>query len=193
MIGTIVVFSLVFVPLTVFAFFGTPGGSGRWARPLLLIPCLVYGISVVLEIQKILPLKEKFRDIYVALDNAIYVPFVIAYTCLTLYYFLVMLFPSRLVAKGVGVLTAVLSIALYVICGVYAAYLQVMSVLGGGFGTWEFLLYIACFALDVATYFLMLSILMTHCAMHRDIFLRRREIASGNAALGPDSDEERGL
>jgi hypothetical protein len=176
-VGTAIVFVLIFAPIAVFAFFGVPDGRRFWVRPLLAIPALVYIVSMALEIQKIIPLKEKFKDIYASLDNAIYIPFIIAYICLGLYYCLVIAFPSGLVTKGVGIFTMVISIGLYVAIGVYAAYVQTMNILDGTFGAWHFILYLVCLGLDAATYFLILSILMSYCAMCRD------ERLLGNAAL----------
>ncbi|MDR1953421.1 MAG: hypothetical protein LBQ21_02945 [Clostridiales Family XIII bacterium] len=167
-LGTLFVFILVFVPLVVFAFYGFLNGEKDWVKVFLGVPCLVYGLSAILEVQKILPIEEKFKDIYVTLDNAIYLPFAVAYVILVVYYFFVLRFPASSVTRGIGIITVVISIGLYAANGVYTAYMQLMDVLDGSFGAMSFLLYLVCFALDTATYFLMLSILMTYCTMRRE-------------------------
>jgi hypothetical protein len=166
--GTVLVFILVFIPLASFVFLGFLAGEKYWVKIFLVVPGFVYGISAILEIQRLMPFKEKFKDIYVSLDNAIYIPFAVTYLILVVYYCLVLLLPARLVTKGAGIGVMVISIGCYVARGVYIAYLQMMDVLGGSFGAESFLLYLVCFALDAATYFLALSILMTHCATRRE-------------------------
>jgi hypothetical protein len=124
----------------------------------------------------------------------IYIPFIIAYVCLTIYYCFVILQPGSLFTKGMGVFTTVISIGLYVASGVYAAYMHMMDVLDGSFGTWSFILYLVCFALDAATYFLMLSLLMTYSAMCRQERMPRYVGARRNAlydeAYGDESYDE---
>ncbi|MDR0356826.1 MAG: hypothetical protein LBH63_00385 [Clostridiales Family XIII bacterium] len=191
-VGTIVVLVLVFVPVVVFAFFGSPRGYNRNIRFLLIAPGLIYAISAVLELRKIFPVAEKFKDVYTALDNAIYVPFVIAHLCLAVYYCLVLFLPASFATKGFGIFTMIVSIALYTACGVYIAYLQAMDVLNGSFGTGHFILYLVCFGLDAATYFLMLSVLMTYCLMCRELRTPRVAALDGDdAPRGKDRGDRR--
>jgi hypothetical protein len=182
-LGTAFVFILVFAPLAAFVFFGFLTGEQYWVKFLLVVPGLVYGISAILEIRKVTPFAEKFKDIYASLDNAIYIPFAVTYLILVVYYCLVLFLPEGRVTRVVGIATAVISIGLYAANGIYTAYLQTMDVFSGLFGAASFFLYLVCFALDAATYFLMLSILMTYCTM-------RREARAEDSGAGIDHEAE---
>jgi len=76
-----------------------------------------------------------------------------------------------MVAKVIGSITMVISICFYVVFGMYVIYLQALSALGGSFGFSHFVLYLVCFALDTTTFFLMLSLIMSFCAMGREELL----------------------
>jgi hypothetical protein len=189
--GDILVYLLVFAPVALLAFFSPTPSHRTNFRYILVLPLLVYLSSAILEIRSILPLGEHFKDIYVALDNIIYVPFIICFLLLSIYYVLVLTLPKLLGTRAVGVLTMIVAIAFYIMNGFYIIYLHVMGMLAGDFGTMQFILYLVCFAFDAATFFLALSVLMTYCAMHRETVLTLKEAQKEAKAVWAEKETAR--
>ncbi|MDR0852417.1 MAG: hypothetical protein LBN36_07965 [Clostridiales Family XIII bacterium] len=173
--GDILVYVFVFAPIVLLAFFSPSSDIRVNFRFVLIAPFLVYLISAIIEFKHILPLSEHFKSIYTALDNVIYIPFIICFLLLSVYYILVISVPKMLGTRAIGVLVMIVAITFYIIYGIYIVYLSVMNMLAGDFGTMQFIMRLICFALDAATFFLALSVLMTYCAMHRETLLDRKD------------------
>ncbi|MDR1067935.1 MAG: DUF485 domain-containing protein [Clostridiales Family XIII bacterium] len=170
---------LVFVPVIVLAVggaFNARLGKSRAFRFMLLAPIMIYGASVYLDWKEATPLSEKFENLYSAVDNIIYIPFIICFAVFVIYMIAVIVKPDSMATKVIGSITMVISICFYVIFGVYVIYLQAMSALDGSFGFKHFILYLICFGLDVASFFLMLSLIMSFSAMRREDLLWEREM-----------------
>jgi hypothetical protein len=170
---------LIFFPIIIMALGGAYNprlGKNLFFRLLLLPPMAIYAISVFLDWKQATPFSEKFKDIYSSLDHAIYIPFILCFVIFIIYMASAIIKIDSIVTKVIGSVTMVVSICFYVMFGIYVIYLQALSALGGSFGLKHFILYLVCFALDVTTFFLMLSMLMSFCAMSREELLRAKYV-----------------
>jgi hypothetical protein len=189
--GDILAYILVFTPIATVAYLSSAAGKNSHLRFLLVIPMFVYFISAVLDLKKILPFDESFGNIYAVVDHIIYVPFIVCYLVLSVYYVLVIALPQLLGTRAVGVLAMIIAITFYLLDMLYVIYLHGMGLLNGSFGVSSFILYLVCFALDVATFFLMLSVLMSYCAMQRERLLDIKDEQRYAQKQTAKNDEER--
>jgi hypothetical protein len=178
-VKNIIINLLIFVPVIIVALGGTYNvslGRNPFFRLLLLPTMAVYAIAIFLDFRQATPINEKFKDIYSSLDHAIFIPFILCFAMLVIYMVVVIIKIDNAAAKIFGSITMVVSTCFYVMFGIYVIYLQVLSALGGSFGMKHFILYLVCFALDVTTFFLMLSLLMSFCAMGREELFRDKYV-----------------
>lgn len=169
---------LMFIPVITMALggaFNEKLGKNPLFRLLLLIPMIIYGCSFYLDFLQATPFSEKFSDMYTALDHIIFIPFLLCFIMLIIYMFCAILRPESMATKAIGTITMIVGICFYVVFGIYVIYLQAMNALGGSFGLSHFILYLVCFALDVTTFFLMLSLIMSFCSMRREELLWAKE------------------
>jgi hypothetical protein len=172
--GYAIVFVLMFIPVMVVAFLSTKPEKNFKIRLLLLIPALTFLISAIIRLQQTMPFSESFKDIYSGFDNVIYIPFSLHLALTAGYLVLAVMMPESIVTKVAAVITIVVSIIFFIGDAGYHVYIYIMDILGGDFGIIRFGILMGAFALNVITYFLMLSIIMNYCAMYREPIIDRR-------------------
>jgi hypothetical protein len=165
--GTII-YVLMFGVVALLAFVTSPKRTSIWWRLVLIAPLSVYLFSAYAEYEKIAPIEEKFRDLYESLEYAIFVPYAAIAAVTALYMVLVIALPAFRVTQAFGWLTSVVAIMSYLVSVVFIVYNHTMTILDGGFGESEFYTYLLAFALDVVSYFFMISVLMTYCTIKRE-------------------------
>jgi hypothetical protein len=135
------------------------------------------------EYEKISPIGEKFKDLYESLEYAIFVPYAIIAAVMVIYLILVIIIPATRVTQAFGWVVAVIAILSYLASAVFIIYNHAMTILDGKFGESEFYMYLAAFALDVVSFFFILSVLMTYCMIKREERWDRLEILEAEAEL----------
>jgi hypothetical protein len=165
--GTII-YVLMFGVIAFLAFVTSPKRTSIWWRLVLIAPLSVYLFSAYAEYDKISPIKEKFNDLYESLEYAIFVPYAAIAAATALYIVLIIVLPAFRVTQAFGWVTSVVAILSYLVTVVFIVYNHAMTILDGGFGEGEFYTYLVAFALDVVSYFFMLSVLMTYCTIKRE-------------------------
>jgi hypothetical protein len=165
---SLIIYIMVFGAVALLAFITFPGRAGIVRRLILVAPLSVYLFSAYAEYGKISPIKEKFKDLYESIEYAVFVPYAAIAAVTALYILLVIVLPSMRVTQVFGWLTSVVSILSYLGSAVFIVYNHTMTILDGAFGESAFYTYLAAFALDVASYFIMLSVLMTYCTIKRE-------------------------
>ncbi|MDR0596151.1 MAG: hypothetical protein LBG50_01255 [Clostridiales Family XIII bacterium] len=163
-----VAYLLVFAACAVLAFITTPYRAGRLRRLTLLPPLAVYLYSAYAEYEKITPIGEKFGDLYESLEYAVFLPYFAVAVFTALYIVFVLVIPAFRLTQAVGWAACIVAILSYFASAMFIAYNHTMSILAGSFGESDFYTYIVVFVLDVATYFLMLSVFMTYCTIKRE-------------------------
>jgi hypothetical protein len=164
----IIIYLLIFGAVALLAFITSPRRTSIWGRLILVAPLSVYLISAYTEYDKISPIKEKFKDLYESLEYAIFVPYAAIAAVTALYIILVIALPAFRVTQAFGWVTSVVAILSYLVSVVFIVYNHTMTILDGGFGESEFYTYLLAFALDVVSYFFMISVLMTYCTIKRE-------------------------
>jgi hypothetical protein len=170
--GSTVFYLLLVVPVVAFAVIASQGKRGRlpsWPfQFLLIIPLFAYLCSAIFEVQILKPIGRAILDVDVALDYAVYAPFALLGFVVVLYLLLVMLLPSTLGTRIVGILTVLICGLCYIVYAAFIIYNHMMSMLGGSFTTVQFGIYMICFACDAVTFFFMMSVYMTFCNIRRE-------------------------
>jgi hypothetical protein len=165
--GTII-YVLMFGVVAFLAFVTSPKRTSIWWRLVLVAPLSIYLFSAYSEYDKISPIKEKFQDLYESLEYAIFVPYAAIAAITALYMILIIVLPASRVTQVFGWVASVVAILSYLGSVVFIVYNHTMTILDGGFGESEFYTYLFAFALDVVSYFFMISVLMTYCTIKRE-------------------------
>jgi hypothetical protein len=176
----------LFAPVVSLALLGSMPGRRPWIRALLALPALIYFFSAVVELGKITPFKENLGDFDALLNNIQYLPFIIPLCLFAFYLVFVIAIPGYLVTRIVGVIAMVAIIIGYGLNAVVIVYEQLMAVLGSTFGMGRFILNLGCMGLDIAIFFIMLSIIMSYCALQREI---RQGLIESDSDREMDDDE----
>jgi hypothetical protein len=163
-----VVSIFLFGTIAVLAFITSPRRTNIFYRLILLIPLSIYLYSAYAEYEKISPISEKFKDLYESLEYAIFVPYAALAAFTALYLIFVITLPAFRVTQAFGWVTSVMAILSYLASAVFIIYNHTMTILEGTFGEGEFYIYLVAFALDVTSYFFMLSVLMTYSMIKRE-------------------------
>jgi hypothetical protein len=164
----VVIYLLLFGAVAALAFLTTPRRTSVWLRLVLIMPLSVYLFSAYVEYGKISPIGEKFKDLYESLEYAIFVPYAAIAGVTAVYMALVIAVPWFRGTQVFGWVTAVMAILSYLASAVFIVYNHTMTILEGAFGTSDFYTYLVVFALDVVSYFFMISVLMTYCTIKRE-------------------------
>jgi hypothetical protein len=194
----ILIYVLVFGAVALLAFITSPRFTSIWGRIVLAAPLVVYLICARYEYEKISPIKEKFKDIYDSLEYAIFVPFAAIAAFTALYLIFIIALPASRITQAIGWVVAVVAILSYLGSVIFIIYNHTMTILDGSFGESRFYTYLVVFALDVVSYFFMISVLMTYCTIKREerwdrleaIALRAEKEAEERAvreSAGPES------
>jgi hypothetical protein len=162
------IYVLMFGMVALLAFVTSPRRTSIWWRLVLVAPLSVYLFSMYVEYDKISPVKEKFQDLYESLEYAIFVPYAAIAAATALYLAFVIALPAYRVTQVFGWVASVVAILSYLASVVFIVYNHTMTILDGGFGESEFYTYLLAFALDVVSYFFMISVLMTYCTIKRE-------------------------
>ena len=179
----------LFAPVVLLALLGSMPGRRPWMRALLALPALIYFFSAVVELGKITPFKEHLGDFDVLLNNIQYLPFIVPLCLFAFYLVFVIAIPGYLVTRVFGVIAMIAIIIGYGLNAIVIIYEQLMAVLGSTFGMGRFILNLGCMGLDIAIFFIMLSIIMSYCALQREI--RQGLIDSGlDDEIRIDDDED---
>jgi hypothetical protein len=186
----VVIYLLLFGAVAALAFLTTPRRTSIWWRLVLIVPLSVYLFSAYVEYGKISPVGEKFKDIYESLEYAIFVPYAAIAFVTALYVILVIAVPWFRGTQVFGWATAVVAILSYLASAVFIVYNHTMTILEGAFGTSDFYTYLAVFALDVVSYFFLLSVLMTYCTIKREERWDRLEAYAMETELEEMEEEE---
>jgi hypothetical protein len=169
--GNLLIVICVCVPMILLAMLGARykkiSDDPVW-RLVLFFPFAVYVISLVINIVRVFPLSEAFADVYAVAENAVYIPTILAEIFMAAYLVLVIAQPAGLAARIVAVFAMIFNTIYFIANGVLIVFSQAMSLLGGEFGIQKFGFLLFTFALDIITYFLMMSLLMSFCAMKRE-------------------------
>ncbi|MDR1495718.1 MAG: hypothetical protein LBS67_02195 [Clostridiales Family XIII bacterium] len=184
------VYIALFGSIALLAFITSPRRTNFWYRLILLIPLFIYLFSLYTEYEKISPIQEKFKDIYESLEYAIFVPYAAIAAITAFYLILVIALPAFRVAQAFGWVAAVVAILSYLCSAVFIVYNHTMTILDGNFGEVEFYIYLVAFALDVVSYFFVLSVLMTYCTIKREERWDRLESLALKAEYEEEEDEE---
>jgi hypothetical protein len=181
------IYLLMFGTIALLAFVTSPGRTSIWWRLILIAPLSVYVFSAYAEYQKISPVSEKFQDLYESLGYAIFVPYAAIAAITALYIAFVIALPAFRFTQAFGWVTSVVAILSYLVTAVFIVYNHTMTILDGAFGASEFYTYLAAFALDVVSYFFMLSVLMTYCTIKREERWDRLEALAMEAEMEEDA------
>ncbi|MDR3224870.1 MAG: hypothetical protein LBT52_01070 [Clostridiales Family XIII bacterium] len=164
----VIIYLLLFGIIALLAFITSPRRTNIWWRLILIVPLTIYFFSAYVEYEKISPIKEKFKDLYESLEYAIFVPYAAIAAITALYIFLVIILPAFRITQAFGWVAAVVAVLSYLVTAVFIVYDHTMTILEGAFGESDFYTYLAVFALDVVSYFFLISVLMTYCTIKRE-------------------------
>jgi hypothetical protein len=183
------IYILLFGSVAILAFVTSPYHTHIWRRLILIVPLSVYILSAYVEYEKISPIDEKFKDLYESFEYGIFVPYAAIAVVTAVYLALVITLPSLRVTQGFGWVVSVVAILSYLGSAVFIIYNHTMTILDGKFGESEFYMYLAAFALDVVSFFFMLSVLMTYCMIKREERWDRLESFAMEAELEAEEAE----
>ncbi|MDR3072519.1 MAG: hypothetical protein LBU41_03410 [Clostridiales Family XIII bacterium] len=172
--GYLLGFLLLFCPVIVLVFLTRGAGEKKQLRFVLIPTFGVYVVSAIMLVQKLRPFKAILQDPYDALDKFVFIPMFLQAFLMGVYLLCIIIKSDLLLAKIIAVITIVISILYFIADAAYLAYLHMMDTFSGDFGLITAALILACYVLDVATFFLMLSALMSYCAMQREPIIEMR-------------------
>jgi hypothetical protein len=187
------VYVMLFGAIAALAFITSPRRTNIFYRLVLVVPLFIYLFSLRAEYEKISPVSEKFKDLYESLEYAIFVPYATIAAFTSLYIILVIALPAFRVTQAFGWVTAVVAILSYLASAVFIVYNHTMTILEGKFGEGEFYIYLVTFALDVASYFFIISVLMTYCMIKREERWDRLEALEMAAELEEEESEKQAV
>ncbi|MDR0817490.1 MAG: hypothetical protein LBN35_02490 [Clostridiales Family XIII bacterium] len=192
--GSTAFYLMLVIPVVAVAIIASQGRRGLHAKlpfqVLLLITLIAYLFSAIYEVQLLKPIGRDLFDINVALDYAVYVPFAVSGFITAFYMLLVVLLPASLGTRIVGIFTVLISGVCYIVYAGFIIYDHMMYMLGGSFTTTQFGIYLVCFGCDAVTFYFMLSVLMTFCAIRREdrIPLKKTSLSGMPKYVNVDDD-----
>ncbi|MDR2163864.1 MAG: hypothetical protein LBO70_08050 [Clostridiales Family XIII bacterium] len=187
-LGT-VIYLLVFGAVAALAFMNYPYRTNILRRLVLIVPLCIYLISIYVEYEKVSPIGEKFKDLYDSIEYAIFIPYAALAAITAIYLLLVIILPSLRITQGFGWVTAIIAVLSYLGSAIFIIYNHTITILNGKFGEGDFYMYLVAFALDVVSYFFMLSVLMTYCMIKREERWDRLESLEMEAELIEEETE----
>jgi hypothetical protein len=180
------IYVILFGAIALLAFITTPTHTNILRRLVLVAPLTIFLLSAYEEYGKISPIGEKFKDLYESLEYAVFVPYAAIAAITALYLIFVIALPAFRVTQAIGWVAAVAAILSDLGSAVFIVDNHTMTILDGKFGASEFYTYLVAFALDVASYFFMISVLMTYCMIKREERWDRLELLAMEAELEED-------